>query len=159
MLGDEAQAEGASNIRNQEDEDEETAPVNESVIEVDTDQDADGDQDTVGDLEQRRAQLAEAETLDDQGAEVGDATVGNVAHHSQDKEEVELDVEEGLFYLVPLEVLVLDTSLVAAQALDRHAFLFSAETFRRHGRVGKEDKHDNSPGRAQGADDEKLVLP
>lgn len=43
------------------------------------------------------------EAFDDDGAEVGDAAVGDVADDAEDEEEVELVVEEGFADLVPFE--------------------------------------------------------
>lgn len=56
-------------------------------------------------MHQRRNKCAEAKAFDDDGAEVRDAAVGDVADGAEDKEEIQLDVEEGFFDLVALHTL------------------------------------------------------
>lgn len=58
------------------------------------------------DLHQRGDQRAEPEAFNDDGSEVGDASVGDVADAAQKKEQVRLDVRESLPNLVPFEVLL-----------------------------------------------------
>ena len=99
----EAQAERPRDVGAEEDEDEEAALVGEAVVQQDAGEDGEGDEGPVGDLHQGRDQRGEAEALDDQGAEVGYAAVGDVAYYPEEEEEVQFYVEEGFANLVGLK--------------------------------------------------------
>ncbi len=155
----EAEAEGPRDVRQEEDEDEQAAPVDEAVVGVDAREDAGGDYGPVRDLHQGGDQGAEAEALDDEGAEVRDAAVRDVPDQAEAEEQVELGVEERLADLVRLEVLVLDAGLVLPQPLDGHAPLRERELLGPHGRVREEGEDDDPPHAAERPDDQELVLP
>jgi hypothetical protein len=76
---DEAQTEGAGDVRAQEDEDEEAAFIHEFVVQVDAGQDRNGDEGAIGNLHECRHERTEAETFDDNGAKIGNAAVRDVA--------------------------------------------------------------------------------
>lgn len=86
-------------------------------------------------------------------------SIGDIANHAQNKEQIQLDVAERLLDLVPLELLVLDARLIAPQPLDDDPLLAQAEALGRDGAVRQEDVHDRAPDAAQGADDQELELP
>jgi hypothetical protein len=62
-----------------------------------------------------------SKSLDDDGAEVRDTAVRRVVDSAKDEEKVGLGIFERFNNLVALEVLILDTSLVRAQALNSDA--------------------------------------
>ncbi len=102
MTVDESQTKGARNVRTEEEQDEETALVFVSVVEVDAEEDADGDQSAVWDLHQGRDERGETEAFYNQRPKITDTAVWNIADAAKDEEEVELDVHEGFFDLIAL---------------------------------------------------------
>jgi hypothetical protein len=109
--------------------------------------------------------------LDDDGSEIGDSSVGNVAwqkkppsveafgmtdfwkrtNTAKSEEEIELVIRKGLPDLVRLEMLVLHARLVLSQSLHGHATMLQTEPLGRDGGVREEDEHDDSPCGAEGA--------
>lgn len=79
-------------------------------------------------LHQCSHQGRKAKALNNDSTEVGNTTIGNVADDTKNKEHVQLVVFESLKDLVRLEVLVLDTSLVLSDAINRNPALSLAET-------------------------------
>ena len=177
-----AQSERAGDVGAEEEQDEETAFVVEFVVQVDTQQDADGNQRAVGDLHEGGDEGGEAEAFDDDGAEVADAAVGDVAHAAEHEEEVEFDVEEGFFDLVALslyvsrpnatdmddvrppwltylQMLVLDSGLITLQPLHGNPLLRKSQELGSHWTVGHHNSDHNPPSTAQCADDQELVSP
>lgn len=159
----EGEAEGAGDVREEEKHDDVAAALLprafDPVVEEDAAQDAHGDQNPVGHLHQGRHERREAKALDDDGAEVRDAAVGDVAHDAQHEEKVEFWVQKRLADLVRFEMFILDPCLVVTQAVDSPATLCGSQERRRNGRVGQEDEEDNAPDAAKGANDQELELP
>jgi hypothetical protein len=89
----------------------------------------------------------------------GRTAVGDVADHSQQKEQVQLDIAKRLFHLISFQMLVLNSRLVASQPLNNNSLLTKRQPFSRDGTVGQEDEHDNPPNEAQSADNDELEFP
>ena len=80
----------------------------------------------------------EPKSLDDQCPKVADTSVGYVANKAKQEEQVQLVVLEGLFDLIRLELLVLNSSLIGTELLySPTALLYCQETCS-HGRVWQE---------------------
>lgn len=107
---------------------------------------------------------------------VGRTAVGDVADTAEDEEEIELDVQEGFFNLVGLEMLVLDAGLVVFEAFDGDALLALGKELGCDGRVGckdvqyrveawvmelltHQDGYHDSPGTAEATNNDKFVAP
>lgn len=104
-------------------------------------------------------QSVKPETLDHQGGEVRDATVGDVRDESQQGEQPGLVVHVSLFDLWPADATVFDTGLVAAHASDQDKFLFMIEAPDSARRIGHQIYQRDSPRGTEGSDYEELVSP
>ena len=86
-------------------------------------------------------------------------TVGDIANHPQQEEQVQLDIAERFSHLISFQVLVLDPRLVASQPLDHDSLLPQSQALSRDRAVREENVHDNAPDAAQSANDKELELP
>jgi hypothetical protein len=91
--------------------------------------------------------------------ESGRTAVGDVADHSQQKEQIQLNIAESFLDLVSFQMLVFDSRLVASQPLNNNSLLTQRQPFSRDGTVRQEDEHDNPPNEAQSADNDELEFP
>lgn len=99
------------------------------------------------------------EALDDGGLVGADGAVGDRRGDGGEAEQPGLRVPEALPGLVPLEVLVLDARLVAAQALDGPNLLVARQEPAAHGAVGHDADHQGADGDGEEAEDEEHDLP
>lgn len=87
------------------------------------------------------------------------ATVGDVSTEDTKEEEPDLEIHETFLDLVPLESLVLDTSLVALEDGEEKDALVFSKTLGGDGTVGEEEEYNESPSGTEGTNDKEFVLP
>jgi hypothetical protein len=89
----------------------------------------------------------------------GRTAVGDVADHSQQKEQIQLNIAKRLLHLISFQMLVFDSRLVASQPLNYNSLLAQRQALSRDWTVRQENEHDNPPNEAQSADNDELELP
>ena len=80
------------------------------VVRKDAGQDGDCNDGAVGYLHECCNQGGKSKALNDKSAKVGNASIGDVADHSEEEKEVGFDIREGFADLVPFEMLRLKLS-------------------------------------------------
>ena len=99
-----------------------------------------GSDDTKGHGKQARLQGIKAEIIDDDRAEGDKSTVGDVDDDVENKDDPDLDVQQGLPDLLPLPHLVVDAGPVDSQALCRVILLFLREEASIHRVIRKNEE-------------------
>lgn len=115
------------------------------VVQEYTNENRDRYQDTVWKLHEGCDECAEPEAFDDDGPEIGDSTVRDVAHDTEQEEAVDFRIFERFDDLVTLEMLVLHTSLVLSQPLDCPSSLFWSQQGRCDRRIREEEEEHYTP--------------
>jgi len=85
--------------------------------------------------------------------------IPTVTHDTKSEEQIQFWIQKRFFDLISFEMLVLDASLVFAQARDRSAALNWGERFRRNGGVREEDEEHYAPDATESTDEEEFVFP
>jgi len=99
-----------------------------------------------GDAEGGRLErVAPHEALDDELAKVGEAAVDNLVEQGEEREEPDLWVQERLFDLGRLDLLVEDSCAAELAAGDESGAVLQGELLRRDDVVGEEQEEDDPP--------------
>ena len=99
------------------------------------------------------------QSLDDKSRKVGDAAVWNVGHETKKGKEPSLVVQVRLLDLLPVDPVLLYTSLVASHAGNHDQLFVMGKAPDRSRRVGEADEEADSPRGAKGTDNDEFVAP